>query len=271
MASFVLPRVYLIGYTTLDHAQLCQYLEDTDNGDFAYTMAEARRQSLSDGEILTSFYAKLCYASLSLGHNDNLTRIRDIPQNLKATWEQGHGSVWEHVNLNFVVTNCSRVFTHELVRHRVGTAFSQTSGRYVRGDKINLIFDPILEPVRDQVETLLHVIEDSYNRMVKTMDLDNMKDFTLKKQVTSALRRILPNGQSNEIGFSINLRALRHTVQMRTSRHAEWEIREVFAQVYRLIKDRYPLLFHGAKEEVVKGIVEVSGMKMQPYDTTITV
>ena len=102
--------------------------------------------------------------------------------------------------------------------------------------------------------------------MVSLMKLDDLKDFSRKKKITSALRRLLPNGQSNELGLSLNLRALRHTVQVRTSRHAEWEIREVFGQIYRLVKARFPLIFTGAKEEAFDGLVEVSGMKLQPYE-----
>ena len=154
--------------------------------------------------------------------------------------------------------------THELTRHRVGTAFSQTSGRYVRGDTINLIFDPILEPIREEGEELLRIIEEYYQRMVSKMSLNDMTDFNKKKKVTSALRRFLPNGQSNEIGFSCNLRALRHIIQMRTSRHAEWEIRFVFNQVYDICVNKFPLIFCDAKVEEVDGLTEVSGMKLQP-------
>ena len=101
--------------------------------------------------------------------------------------------------------------------------------------------------------------------------LKKIKDFTLKKKITSALRRFAPNGQSNEIGFSVNLRSLRHTVMMRTGRHAEWEIRKVFEQIYLLLKNAYPTIFHGAKEEVLDGIIEVTGMLMQPYEKTADV
>jgi thymidylate synthase ThyX len=97
-----------------------------------------------------------------------------------------------------------------------------------------------------------------------------MTDFAKKKKITSALRRLLPNGQSNEIGFSVNLRSLRHLVMVRTSRHAEWEIREVFSQIYNITKKKYPLLYYGAKEEVVDGIAEVTGLKMQPYEQTVS-
>lgn len=264
MGKLVSPKVYLIGYTAVDPIGFYSYLGDTGNGDFADSVTAARKQGLSDGEILCSFYAKLCYKSLTLGQNANVTRIRDIPDNLVNCFEQGHGSVFEHVQLNFVITNCSRVFTHELVRHRVGISFSQTSGRYVRGDSVDIVFDPILEPVRHVIEELQGEIERQYRLMVELMKLDEMKDFATKKKITSALRRVLPNGQSNEIGFSVNLRSLRHIVQIRTSRHAEWEIRHVFGQVYRLVKERYPLIFHGAVEQEVDGMTEVSGMKLQP-------
>ncbi len=268
MGKLVTPETYFTGFTTLNHPEMERYLRDSGNEEFLETIESGRWSGLSDGEILTSFYAKLCYASLTLGHNDNITRIRDIPDNLKGCIEQGHGSVFEHCQLNFVTRNCSRVFTHELVRHRVGTAFSQTSGRYVRGDNVNIVFDPILEPVRAEVETLQYLIEERYRLMVQKMGLDEMRDFGRKKKITSALRRVLPNGQSNEIGFSLNLRSLRHTVQARTSRHAEWEIRLVFGQVFRLVRDKYPLVFHGAVLEEVDGLLEVSGMKMQPYERT---
>lgn len=266
MGKLVEPKVYFIGETTILQDGMDEYLKDSGNEDFMNSMESARKLGLTDGEILCSFFAKLCYASLTLGHNDNITRIRDIPDNIRSCFNAGHGSVFEHTQLNFVVRNCSRVFTHELVRHRVGTAFSQTSGRYVRGDSVDIVFDPILEPVREHVKDLQAYIEQRYGYMVEDMKLDEMKDFDKKKKITSALRRLLPNGQSNEIGFSCNLRTLRQTVQVRTGRHAEWEIRKIFGQIYQLIKAKYPLVFYGAKEEMVDGEIEVSGMKLQPWE-----
>src|SRR5262249_24968483 len=42
----------------------------------------------------------------------------------------GHESVLEHVTWGFVLTGVSRAFTHQMVRHRVGFAFSQLSQQY---------------------------------------------------------------------------------------------------------------------------------------------
>ncbi|KKN74272.1 hypothetical protein LCGC14_0392110 [marine sediment metagenome] len=270
----VTPKTYLIGCTGIafessDHG-LWQYLCDTGNERFYDDyIKQARNDGLSDGEILCSFYAKLCYKALCVGDNPNITKTRDIKSNLEACFNAGHGSVFEHCWLNFVTTDCSRVFTHELVRHRIGTAFSQTSGRYVRLDSENdmeMVIDPILEPVKYVINEIMDDLKRAYHTCVALLGIENIKDFDKKKKLTSALRRMLPNGQANEIGWSVNIRALRHLVMMRTSRHAEWEIRLVFNQVYDLIKAKFPLMFYGAQETSVDGLLEISGMKMQPYE-----
>lgn len=299
MGQFVRPKVYLIGYPMVDMEGVTSYLTDTGQADFLQTLHEAMTQGLSMGEVLCSFYAKLCYKSLVLGKNTNVSRVRDIQGNLESCHDTGHGSVFEHANINFVVTNCSRVYTHEQVRHRVGVAYSQTSGRYCRLDSIDIVLDPILDDCKDILEKCQQSIEDAvylmecrkglrkpdpanptapadyclelrdYQKGIEPELLrwvvDNSFDFGKRKKITSAIRRIAPNGQANEIGMTLNIRALRHLVQLRTQRFAEWEIRDVYNQIYRLTKARFPTLYHGAKERVVDGLLEVYGMTTQPY------
>lgn len=269
MGKLVTPKVYFVGETQLREEGLQAFLEDSGNMEFMKYVEHARADGLSGHAIIMSAFAKLCYASLSLGHNANITRVRGIEDNIKAVFDSGHGSILEHIQFNFIINNCSRVFTHELVRHRVGTAFSQTSGRYCRLDAIDLVFDPILEPVREDVRDIQKYLELKYENMVEKLDLNAEKDFDRKKKLTSALRRIAPNGQANQMAFSLNLRTLRHTVMARTARHAEWEIRNIFVQMYRLIKVEYPLFFHGAQEEFVENEFEISGMKIQPWEKTL--
>lgn len=309
MPKFVTPKVSLVGYTVIDRDGLMQYLRDSGNEEFLKDIQAASNEGLSDGEILCSLYAKLCYKSLVAdGSNKNITRVRSIHDNIVATLASGHGSVFEHPVLNFVATDCSRVFTHEMVRHRVGTAYSQTSGRYVRGDTINFVLDPILKPVEEFGRSSLFTLEHDYRVMCNLLGLNGLEglrevcrdpdldviwekdpylqkqdyagyakyvlgvedldklDFAYKKKATSALRRFLPNGQSNEIGFSLNFRTLRHTLMVRTSRHAEWEIRTIFSQVWDIVSKKYPLMFHDAKVERVEGLPEISGMILQPYE-----
>ena len=254
---FVKPQVYFLGATAYNIDELTRYLVDSGNEEFLNDINEAKENGLSDGEILCSFYAKLCYASLSLGKNKNISKIRDIYDNLLGTIESGHGSVFAHAQLNFVARNVSRIETHEHVRHGIGTAYSQTSGRYVRNENLDIVVDPILAPIYEEVEEARFYLENWYKKVEEKIGLKDERSFNKKKKITSALRRLMPNGQSNELGFSVNLRALRHIIELRTSRHAEWEIREVFNQVYRLIKDKYPAIFEDATTVEVDGLLEI--------------
>lgn len=299
MGKFVSPKVFMVGYTGVDFDGLRDYLCYTGQEDFLDTFNAARRSGVSEGEVLCSFMAKLCYKSLVLGKNANISRVRDVRDNLKSVFDTGHLSVMEHLALNFVITDCSRVFSHELVRHRSGTAFSQTSGRYCRLDSIDLVWDPVLDGCGDIVREHLVATEQAVYLMECKLGLrkppdgcpdkvkhmpefwecapegereqykwvpDNSFDFEKRKRITSAIRRIAPNGQSNEIGLTVNVRALRHMVQLRTSRHAEWEIRVVFNKVYDLVTDKFPVIFQGARTREFNGLREVYGMRAQPYD-----
>jgi len=265
----VTPKTFLIGAPCIDEDGIVGYLKESDNLEFAKMIQDARRNNISDAVILSSFFAKLCYKSLTTKHNDNISKVRDIEDNIKNVLQTGHGSVLEHSCFNFVTTNCSRVFTHELCRHRAGFAFSQTSGRYVRSDELDMILDdPILKKydLDKKLCGIASVVETYYNNVVDSIfkEKEDMP-FSEKKKITSALRRILPNGQANEIGWSCNIRALRHVIMMRTSRHAEWEIRKVFSDVYHLCKNHSPLLFSDAKETNIDGLLEITNMQTQPY------
>ena len=266
MPRFVEPKVFFVGATVVDPEGLREYLKYTGNEEFQSVVDAAMAGGCTDAEVLISLMAKLCYKSLTLGQNANISRTRDIPDNVANVISTGHGSVLEHFNLSFIITDCSRVFTHEIVRHRAGWAFSQTSGRYVRSDEIALIFDPILEPIRAEAEELLTHLEGWYNARVQQLGLDQLRDFTAKKKLTSALRRFMPNGQGNEIGCTCNLRALRHTLMLRTGTGVEWEARKVFSQIYHIVKERYPLLVADAKTEEIDGATRVYGMTIQPYE-----
>ena len=87
-----------------------------------------------------------------------------------------------------------------------------------------------------------------------------------RKKITSALCRFLPNGRGNEIGVSVNIRALRYAIMLRTAAASKWEVRSVYNQIYDLVKDRFPLIFYRAKTRVRDGLREIYGMRMRPYE-----
>ena len=113
------------------------------------------------GELLLEFGGRACYRSWEPGLNPNVTQIRtDRREYFANILRSGHGSVLEHANYSFALRNVSRVFTHELVRHRAGSAFSQESLRYVRLTDIGFRVPPALEPVREQVLAIVEQLEE---------------------------------------------------------------------------------------------------------------
>ena len=150
----------------------------------------------------------------------------------------------EHANYSFALRNVSRVFTHELVRHRAGSAFSQESLRYVRLTDIGFRVPPALEPVREQVLSIVEQLEEFQVSAAKELGIDSDGvPFHVKKEVTSALRRLAPIGLSTDIVWTANARTLRHVIGMRTAEGAEEELRSVFDIVARLMQAEAPNLF----------------------------
>ena len=67
--------------------------------------------------------------------------------------------------------------------------------------------------------------------------------FHVKKEVTSALRRLAPIGLSTDIVWTANARTLRHVIEMRTAEGAEEELRSVFDEIARIMQAEAPNLF----------------------------
>jgi thymidylate synthase (FAD) len=241
--KFVEPAVYLIAETRIDQDQLKEML-DTLGGQIALEwLSKVAPASKSEAELLTEVAGRACYKSFGLGLNPNLTKIRQSSEEyLQNTLAKGDGSIFEHATCTFAFLNVSRVFTHELVRHRTGVAISQESSRYVRPSELAFWLPPDLEEKRAKIHAVVESIEKHYDELEGLYDWNAM-DFSVKKQVTSALRRILPQGMANAIIWTANHRTIRHVITMRTDESAEVEIRLVFDKVAQLMKKKYPLIY----------------------------
>src|SRR5207247_10819607 len=86
------------------------------------------RTHRTDGQTRIEFAGRICYESYEPGLNPNVTRIREDPADyFRNIVSRGDGSILEHSAVSFGICHVSRITTHELVRHRVGTAVSQAS------------------------------------------------------------------------------------------------------------------------------------------------
>jgi thymidylate synthase (FAD) len=100
----------------------------------------------------------------------------------------------------------------------------------------------------------LEELERLQQELAQVFQIDEEKRFAEKKKLTSAFRRLAPEGVATTIGWSCNFRALRHVIEHRTDPHAEEEIRYLFGQVYELVRQRYPNIFGDYEVEMVDGL-----------------
>lgn len=237
------PSVHLIARPSVDLDGMRAYLEEVGGASWLDRRLEQFEENA--GELLVEFSGRVCYRSWEPGLNPNVTRIRTNQEEYFGNLLRSlHGSVLEHASYSFAFHNVSRVFTHELVRHRAGSAFSQESLRYVRLTDIGFRVPAALEPVREQVVSLVEQLEEFQLSAAEALGLDDEGvPFSVKKEVTSALRRLAPIGLSTDIVWTANIRTLRHVIEMRTAAGAEEELRLVFDRVAQIMRAEAPGLF----------------------------
>ncbi len=248
MRVSVQPKVYLVARTSLDREGLSSFLRDI--GDPRWRPDPA----VSDGENLIEAAGRLCYRSWQPydpekpdATNPNVSKVREGSESyIGHVLEAGHGSVLEHVTMSFICSGVSRVFTHELVRHRAGMAYSQESLRYVRLDDVSMWLPEAARSspeARSTFERVAHYLEGVQKELARLFDIDHIKSFGVKKGLTSMFRRLLPIGLATTIMVTGTLRAWRHIIQMRTSQGAEEEIRLVIGAIAGICKREYPNVF----------------------------
>ena len=256
MGKIIEPKVFLIGESQVNRKGLQDFLSHMG-------ASEWTSDASTDVELLTEVYGRSCYKSFGTELNPNITRVRGSNQSyISNIIDKGDGSVLEHGVANFFFCDVSRVFTHELVRHRVGTAMSQESLRYVRLTDLDW-YAPVCIQEDEQAMTMFTKTFEQLSQLQREMseifDLDGPGSFDRKKKITSAMRRIAPIGLATNIGWSTNFRNLRHVIEMRTSPWAEEEIRLVFGKVAEIAIKRWGNLFSDYNIEIIDGL---------PYYTT---
>jgi len=229
------PTVYLMGRQTVADEELDRFL--ADHGVAWETDTEVA------GEHLAEIAGRICYMSFSKprpgGNRVYLDHIKEV----------GHGSVLEHAAWNFVFTGISRSLSHELVRHRAGVGISQLSQRYV-DESIAEYVEPDCIADDPELHSLwLDAIAHAHQAYVKLVEglankFKDEPDRTLRRKMArQAARSVLPNATETKIFWTANARALRHFIEMRASRHAEVEIRQLAVQVLTIMQKEAPHLF----------------------------
>ena len=229
------PEVYLLAQTTMCPVeQLLKPFKGNLQTYLAMIGADTWQTTpCTDGEMLVEVAGRLCYKAFGLGLNKNVTRVREGNDvYIGNLIDQDHGSVMEHSTVTFLFNNVSRILTHELVRHRVGVAISQESGRYCRMDDIAMYIPECFRGDREVMQLARDIVQSAEyfaKRVSEKYALDAPGTaFKRKKEVTSAIRRWAPAGHTTSLVWTTNHRNLRFVLQKRTEGGAEEEIQKLF-------------------------------------------
>lgn len=188
---------------------------------------------------------RICYMSFSKKQSSktNLEYIRNLI-------DQGHESVLEHVSWTFLMTGVSRSFTHQLVRHRVGFAFSQLSQQYHDETDAKIIAPPYLKKDPERFSHWKDSISQSfktYRSLIKEAKNDHTYIYSSKKEklrdIRSTARSVLPNAIETKMMVTANARAIRHFLSIRGSLEGDWEMRAVSTRLYEIVSQDAPALF----------------------------
>lgn len=166
-----------------------------------------------------------------------------------------HESVLEHASITIrFITN--RAVTHELVRHRIGVAYSQESTRYCNysKDKFNNQLTFILPSwlnLEERAWTAEEIIKSEYTgeHLVWLNNTIN-SEFAYNSLINEfgwtaqQARGVLTNDLKTEIEVTVNIRELRHILLLRGDNAAHPQMRELMLPVLDEMNDKLPLLFN---------------------------
>ena len=156
---------------------------------------------------------RTCYKSKSTG---------DPSEFVKRIVDSGHHSVIEHISATFKII-CDRGVSHELVRHRL-CSFSQESTRYANyskekfGNEITVIKPFFFDE---------GCVEYFYWKQAMLRAEEFYLDLIRQGAKPEEARSVLPNSLKTEIVMTANLREWIHILDLRLSKRAHPQIREV--------------------------------------------
>ncbi|MDO6536270.1 FAD-dependent thymidylate synthase [Alteromonas stellipolaris] len=194
-------------------------------------------------EEIVEVSGRMCY--LSFGKNRQSPR--DNSAYIANLISQGHESVLEHVNWTILLSGVSRGFTHQLVRHRVGFAYSQLSQQYHDESEALFVVPPSIEKDRElfiQWADDIYKSLTTYRKIIKTIKNNKLSDKESLRELRTAARSTLPNATESKIVMTVNARALRHFFDVRGCIEGDWEMRKVACAIFDLVYCDAPSLFY---------------------------
>lgn len=187
--------------------------------------------STVDPLFVISMCARTCYNSRA---KDNVDKRADF---VKGLIKSGHTSTLENAIATFDIEGISRVCQNQIVRHRIGCSYCVESMRYVDVSERDCIVPYKVRAVDQAADDYVKTIKEYYKSLVRS---DVPKEDA---------RMFLPLGMTCNMTMTMNFRAIRHFLQLRLSKRAQWEVRQLAKEIYNICQDKWPWLVEDIKND----------------------
>lgn len=210
-------------------------------------------------EATIAIAAKLCYSNKSIQDLTLKASDDDAAEFIDRLMSLGHESPIEHVTFTFGIEGISRVNSHQLVRHRIAS-YSQKSQRYVNETQFEYVIPEAMEadPVTEIIyKETMQIIQERYDALrdilITRYVKDGMDKKDAEKKANEDARMVLPNACCTSIIVTMNVRSLFNFFKHRCCNRAQWEIREMADEMYKLCYAVAPNIFKYAGPGCVTG------------------
>ncbi len=151
-----------------------------------------------------------------------------------------HSSTLEHLSFSFYIEGVSRALLQELARHRI-SSFSVKSTRYTLKELKNI--EPFREDDYNKAEKFIVLTGNEQVDSASIKALNNLQAI-LKSGVSNDIAKYaLPESYKTELTWTINARSLQNFLELRTSKSALWEIRDLANMIYNRLPKEHQYLF----------------------------
>lgn len=180
-----------------------------------------------DAEQLIEKSGRTAYQSQDKITDESATKF------IEMLVKRGHTSVLEHASATIKISNVSRAFSHQLVRHRIAS-YTQKSQRYCQESGFDFVIPDSIKLNPDAMEIFLDTMD-----MIKESYVA-LQEIGIRNEDS---RFVLPNACTTEIVITTNFREWRHIIGLRTDSAAQWEIRDVCMEILKILKEKAPSCF----------------------------
>ena len=218
-------------------------------------------------EKLVAASAKLCYSASGVD-----TLMEGLTDEKTASFvdmlsEIGHESPIEHASFTFGIEGVSRSLLAQLTRHRMAS-YSVQSQRYVTANQFEYVFPPEIAAIPEAAEEYQRAMAEDqahYDRLTAILKekhfaanlsagmTEKEANRAAEKQAIEDARFVLPNACATKIVMTMNARSLHNFFRHRCCNRAQWEIRALAEEMYKLCVDVAPHLFKHAGPPCVSG------------------